>query len=122
METSVAAAIVGPHRLPPSALATWVKAHCEDLHLGLGATRLGQMYSFHAPTKTNTPSVHDRPSDGRHEDAGDYGGFVRAVDSGRLQDALRERAEMLPEQEDPVGACQLRNDQAGVRPAWATMM
>jgi hypothetical protein len=56
METSVAVAIVSLHWLPPSAPANWVKADCEDLHLGLGATRLGQMYSFHAPTKTNTPS------------------------------------------------------------------
>jgi hypothetical protein len=51
METSVAVAIVSLHWLPPSAPANWVKADCEDLHLSLGATRLGQMYSFHAPTK-----------------------------------------------------------------------
>jgi hypothetical protein len=44
METSVAAAIVGPHRLPPSAPANWVKADCEDLRLGLGAIKLGQMF------------------------------------------------------------------------------
>lgn len=114
METSVAAAIAGPHWLPTSAPANWVKGDCDYLRLGLGAIRLGRMYSFHAPTNTSTPSdtIGPRPA----------GMKMRVITVGSFAPSNRTASRMfegtrgnVAGAEDSVGAGRLRNDQAGLR-------